>query len=378
MLAISFQPWHHLSLAIQESLLSIHGAIPISSTHTMAAKQLPSTMRAWQYHSTAGGLDKNLTLNSSATMPTPKPNQHLIRVLAMAFNPVDYKVCEVQLINRLAVTKPATPGLDVAGRIVKPAAGSGLQEGQLVFGVAGASAIAGGALAEYAVINTEGSVAAPEGLSALHAASIPIAGLTAYQTIVPYVKAGLRVFVNGGSGGVGIFSIQIAKAVGCHVVASCSTPNVELCKSLGADEVIDYKKGSVLDALKKQSPPFDHIVDNVGGNYELFWRAHEYSQPTARYVYVGGAPTVSFGMFMLKAKLWPGFLGGAKRQYQGIFAQPRPEELKQIGQWILEGKIKPVIDSKVPFAEAPEGVRKQKSGRARGKIVVDVALEGEK
>lgn len=344
----------------------------------MASKGFPSTMRAWQFSSTAGGLDKNLTLNPSAPLPTPKPTQHLIRVLAMAFNPVDYKVCEVQFINRLAVTKPAIPGLDVAGRIVKPAAGSDLQEGQLVFGVAAMSAIAGGALAEYAVVNDAGSVAAPAGLSPLHAASIPIAGLTAYQTIVPYVKPGSRVFVNGGSGGVGIFSIQIAKAVGCHVVATCSTPNVELCKSLGADEVIDYKKGSVLEALKKQHPPFDHIVDNVGGNYELFWRAHEYSQPAARYVYVGGTPSLSFAMFMVKAKFWPGFLGGGKRAYQGIFAQQRPEELRQIGEWIVEGKIKPVIDSKVPFAEAPTGVTKQKSGRARGKIVVDVALEGEK
>lgn len=93
----------------------------------------------------------------------------------------------------------------------------------------------------------------PDGLDPLNAATIPVAGLTAYQSIVPYVKKGDKIFVNGGSGGTGIFSLQIAKAVGCYIVTTCSTPNVELCKKLGADEVIDYRKQGVYDALEARA-----------------------------------------------------------------------------------------------------------------------------
>lgn len=98
-----------------------------------------------------------------------------------------------------------------------------------------------------------------------------VAGLTAYQSIVPRVKQGDRVFINGGSGGVGCFGIQLAKVVGCHVTTSCSERNVELCRRLGADGVVDYTKVSVADALKEKGWKFDHVVDNVGTNEELIW-----------------------------------------------------------------------------------------------------------
>jgi len=193
---------------------------------------------------------------------------------------------------------------------------------------------------------------------------------------MPYVKTGSRIFINGGSGGTGIFCIQIAKAAECHVTTTCSTANVELCKSLGADEVIDYKKGSVLEALKKQKP-FDHVVDNVGGQYELFWRCNEYTNPSARYVYVAGTPSFAFASFVMKAKFWPGFLGGATRPYQGILAEPHLDELEQIGKWIAGGKMRTIIDEKFEFDRAPEAFRKLKSHRAKGKIVIDVALDTE-
>ena len=145
------------------------------------------------------------------------------------------------LLSWLAIPKPAIPGIDIVGRIVKPANGSSLKTDQLVFGAASASALAGAGLAEYAAVPSNGVVTVPSGMDLIDAASIPVAGLTAYQSIIPHVKPGSRVFLNGGSGGVGVFAIQIAKAVDCHVTTSCSTTNVELCKSLGADEVIDYK-----------------------------------------------------------------------------------------------------------------------------------------
>lgn len=330
-------------------------------------------MKAWQYGAIHNGIEKSLKINTSAPMPSPKADQHLVKVLANALNPVDYKPAEVGLMRRLAIPNPATPGIDFVGRIVKPSSQSSLKEGQLIFGFAGTSAFAAGGMAEYAAVPHKAAVAVPEGLSPTDAASIPVVGMTAYQSIMPHVKEGSRVFINGGSGGTGVFGIQIAKQAKCHVTTTCSTPNVDLCKSLGADEVIDYKKVPVLETLKKQKP-FDHVVDNVGGQYELFWRAHEYTTPSAKYVYVAGVPSLSFAAFVMKAKLWPGFLGGAKRPYTGIFAEPHLDELTKLGQWIADGKMRTVIDETFPFEKAPEAFKKLKTSRAKGKIIVDVAL----
>jgi len=212
----------------------------------MAKPFPPTSMRAWQYTIVKGGLENNLELNPIAPLPKPKPNQHLAQIIATALNPIDYKPAEIPFIGRLIVPNPATPGIDFVGRIVTSAQGSSLKPGQLAFGAAGASPIAGGALAEFALVGVNAAVALPEGVDPIDVATVGVAGLTAYQSIVPKVKEGDRIFINGGSGGTGVFGIQFAKAVGCHVTTTCSTPNVEFCKSLGADEVVDYKRGSVL------------------------------------------------------------------------------------------------------------------------------------
>ena len=334
-----------------------------------------STIKAWQYSSTNGGLEKTLKINLSAPLPKPKPDQHLVQVIATALNPIDYKPAEIPLAGRLLVPKPATPGIDFAGCIVTPATGSSLKRGQLVFGVSGTSPFAGGALSEFNIAGNKGTVALPDGVDPIDAATIGVAGLTAYQSIVAKVKKGDRVFINGGSGGTGVFGIQIAKTLGCHVTTSCSTANVELCKSLGADEVVDYKKQSVVEALKACEHKFDHVVDNVGADMNLYWRCHEYTAPEAVYVMVGGTPSFGFVVDSLKRKFWPGFLGGGKRKFMSFFAEPRNEELEQIGGWMKEGKVKPVIDQKFAFEQAPKAIEKLKTGRAKGKIVVDVASE---
>jgi len=338
----------------------------------------PSAIKTWQYISTKGGLEKNLTLNTSNPLPKPKDNQHLIQVIATALNPVDYKVVELPLAGRFLVSssKPATPCNDVAGRIVTPAAGSPFKRGDLVFGASGSSPFAGSGLSQFTLCEKNYLVAVPEGVSLADAAATPVAGLTAYQTIVPRVKKGDKIFINGGSGGTGVFGIQIAKAVGCHVTISCSTPNVELCKSLGADEVVDYKKGSVAKALKASGVKFDHVVDNVGGgDLELYWKSHEYTKPEAVYILVAGALSLGHAIEMLKVKTIPSFLGGGKRKLEGFFATPNQDHLTQIGAWMAEGKVRAVIDSKFSFEDAPKAFERLKTGRARGKIVVDVALE---
>ena len=274
------------------------------------------------------------------------------------------------ICRHLLFKYPATPGQDFSGTIITPADGSDFVPGQRVFGVAGKPWIGGG-LAEYASIPTSRTTAVPNGVSLIDAATIGIAGTTAYKTIVPYVKNGDRVFLNGGSGGVGMFGIQIAKAVGCHVTSTCSTANVELCKRLGADVVIDYTKEDVVEALKTSRVKMDHVVDNVWKDPGLYWRCHEYMKAEAHYIVVAGSPALADALVMLKVTLWPSFLGGGRRKIANYLDIPRLQEMEKVVELMKEGKVKPVIDSRFPFDEAPQSYEKLMTGRAKGKIIVD-------
>lgn len=160
------------------------------------------------------------------------------------------------------------------------------------------------------------------------------------------------------------------------MTTTCSTPNVGLCKSLGADEVIDYKKGSVVDALLT-SEKFDHAVDNVGNinDKALWWRCHEYMKPGASYVLVAGELSVTSVIDMVKRAALPKFLGGLKGKVDGFWPESKPEDLVKVAEWVKEGKVKVVIDHKFAFEEGAKAVEKLKTGRAKGKVVIDVALE---
>ncbi|KAK5110065.1 hypothetical protein LTR62_006309 [Meristemomyces frigidus] len=331
---------------------------------------LPATMRAWQYNTTSNGLEQNLQLNTVPLLQ-PEPNQHLVKVAYAAINPVDYKPAEIGFISRFLISKPATPGLDIAGKIVVPATGSGLQAGDLVFGCTGQSIFAGGSLREYALVsNSKSIVLAPEGMSLKDVSTVGVAGVTALQSLKPFVKAGDRVVVNGGSGGVGIYAIQIAKALGCSVTATCSSANVDLCLSLGADHVVDYRKQDVVEALQK-SGPYDHVVDNVGADWSLYWRAPLYTTARAQYAFVGASP--SFGLVgnVLRASL-PSFLGGGQRKLNIITSVSLEKDLIQVADYMQAGQVKVVHDSEYSFEHVREAIQKQKTGRARGKIVIEV------
>jgi NADPH:quinone reductase-like Zn-dependent oxidoreductase len=231
----------------------------------------------------------------------------------------------------------------------------------------------GGAMSEYGLASTKAITPIPAGLSTTDAASITMASLTAYQSILPHSKPGSRVFLNGGSGGVGTFGIQIAKAKGRHVTMTCSTANVELCKSLGADEVMDYKTQNVLQTLKA----WPHKYDLVGNGQNLYWKAREYTNPGAKFATVAVNHNFNFIRFIATAQLLPSFLSGAKRQHLLVFGNAKTEDLKQIADWMAEGKIKSVIDSKHKFEELRQAYQRLKTGRAKGKIIVNVAPEEE-
>lgn len=335
-----------------------------------------ANMKAWQYTSANGDLGKNLELNYAAPRPPGAlpADKVLVEVTTMALNPADYKIPELGIISRAIISTPASPGIDYAGTVV--ATGSGIdhvQEGQVVFGRLDLPTKFG-TLGQFIVAPKEGCVPLPNGVDLDHAAAVGTAGMTAWGCIVPNVTEGSRIFINGGSGGTGTFGIQIAKALGCHVTTSCSTSNVSLCKSLGADEVIDYKSTSVCAELKKKKDnPFDLVIDNVGTPDDLYIASNDFLKPTGKFIQVGASTTIKGVTSMASRAMRPAFLGGGKSTFE--FAGPKNsfDAYVQMGKWMQEGKLKAIIDSTFEYIDAPKAFEKLKTGHARGKIVIHVA-----
>lgn len=359
-----------------------------SATTSAAEGDWPTTMRAWQYNSATAGLDKALHLNETTTPPAPSalsPTAVLVQVHFMSVNPADYKLVEMGLVARALVAPPASPGMDFSGRVV--AVGSALtatyQPGQLVFGRVEPTKY--GTLGQYIVVkNADGLARVPEGMEdrLQDLAAVGTCGLTAIQTIQPYVQGSsgsgaegtAKVFINGGSGGTGTFGIQIAKALGCHVTASCSGRNAELCRELGADEVIDYTAQNVSDVLSSRGPVFSLVVDNVGfsppGQEDLYTAANKYVKDDGWFVQVGGGASKEMVKAVFKRAFVPGLLGGGKRHWKFAMTRQSHEDLAKIAGWMKEGKVKAVIDEVFDFQRAPEAYTKLKTGRTKGKIVV--------
>lgn len=247
-------------------------------------------MRAHTFTSTSPTLEANLALTTTAPLPPQAkslaPNQSVVRVLATSINPADYKFPAFPIVGRFMVPRPSAPCIDFTGRVASTGSSNVFQEGTLVFGRLHKPQ-KHGTLGEYVVASSDEVVPLPQGVNAEDAACVGTAGLIAYQTIVPHVKQGDNVFINGGSGGTGMFGIQVAKEMGCWVATTASSANVGFCKDLGADEVIDYKKGDILEALKATGRTYQLVVDNVGTNPKLWAQMEQYTSPGAPFVQVG-------------------------------------------------------------------------------------------
>lgn len=330
-------------------------------------------MRAWQFSAAAGGIENNLKLNEKATPPPAKlsSNQVFVEVISMSLNPVDYKIPELPLVGRFAITKPASPGLDYCGIVIGTGKSVDVKPDQVVFGRIDRP-VQFGSLAECTVVKRAGAVPLPDGVNPDHAAAIGTAGLTAYQSITRYVRPGEKVFINGGSGGTGTFGIQIAKAIGCHVTTSCSAANVQLCKDLGADEVIDYKSTDLVEQLRAKAQEFSLIVDNVGMPYGLYEASHHFLKRDGIYVQVGAVMSLSGLYSIFTRSFWPKLLGGGKRSFALIRVKTDYDDYTKLAQWMKEGKVRAVIDTVFDFERGDEAYKKLKTGRAKGKIVVRV------
>ncbi|ROV98342.1 hypothetical protein VMCG_07158 [Cytospora schulzeri] len=343
----------------------------------------PQTTRAWIYNSASAGLDKSLQLQTDSA-PPPKSllgrESVLVRVSHMATNPADYKVAELGLLARALVSPPASPGMDYSGTVVSVGSNvTGYKTGEHVFGRIEPTRY--GTLGEYIIVKDgEGLAAAPEGFGEKldELASIGTCGLTALQSIQPYVsgEAGEKVFINGGSGGTGTFGIQIAKALGLHVTVSCSEASAELCRGLGADEIVDYRTENISEVLKSKGKVFKLVVDNVGytpsGQQDLYTAADDYLTEDGHFIQVGGGASMVQIKSAVTRSFMPSFLGGGKRNYKLIIAKQSHEDLSRLGAWMKEGKVKAVIDEVFAFEKAPDAYAKLKTGRAKGKILVKI------
>ncbi|PWY72152.1 putative zinc alcohol dehydrogenase [Aspergillus sclerotioniger CBS 115572] len=336
-----------------------------------------SLMSGWQYATATGDLEKRLCLKTDLPQPSAEnlsPNEVLVESLYVSLNPADYKIAELGLLTKFAIGLPATPGYDFYGRVkaVYPS-NQDLKLGDLVFGSLG-SPKQHGTLSQYFIAPMSSCVRVPDGVSPEEAASITSAAMAAYKALAPFIKTGQKVFINGGSGGVGIFAIQIAKILGAEVTTSCSTRNIEFCQGLGA-QVIDYTQGNLIDLHRENGQTFDHIVDKIGDTPDLYRFAHLITKPEAKVAQIGAPATVS-GLIGLLHTLYnksvPSFLGGAQRRHVFIVGSPNREDLILLGNWVAEGKITINIDAKFSFEDTPKAFEKLKTGRTRGKIVIAV------
>ncbi|KAG9639800.1 pantothenate synthetase, partial [Aureobasidium melanogenum] len=322
-------------------------------------------MRAVQYTSVQGGLEKNLRYTEEAQQPQhdeqmQRGDHIMVEVISASINQLDWKMPETPVIGK-ALTYSLTssakiPGMDYCGRI--KSTGSTIDSfsiGELVYGRL-TRPTSSGTLAQYVNIDPGTCIPLPEGVNPDHAATIGVAGETAYRSIVPNVQTGDRVFINGGSSGTGTYGIQIAKLLGCHVTVSCSTSTIELCKELGADEVFDYSKTDIIAELIEsgKTEPFDLVVDDVGQPEDLYKESHLYLKPEGKFISIGSRNDIA----SLAARTLPTFLGGGRRKSEQVHVLlgTHRDDLVQLGRWMAEGKIKAVIDSTYPLADAAEAV----------------------
>ena len=301
--------------------------------------------------------------------PEPGPDEILVKIAATAVNPLDWRRLRAQPIlvrfgEGLIRPRFSVLGADVAGTVVAVGGQvSGWAPGDELFGDVGA-----GGLAEYATVRAETVVRKPAGLSFAQAAAIPVAGLTALQSLRDHgqLQAGQHVLINGASGGLGTFSVQIAKALGAAVTGVCSSRNVDLVRSLGADHVIDYTQSDPA----RTGQQYDLILDNVG-NFPL--DAYRRSLTPAGIGVSAGFK--SLGKLLRVALAGPWFSLTGQQKIGLMMARMNQPDLQYLGELATSGKLSPVIDRCYPLADTVAALQYLETGRARGKVIVQVAAE---
>ena len=302
-----------------------------------------------------------------ATLPKPVPaeGEVLVRIHAAGVNPLDYHYMRgtpymMRMMSGLGAPDEQRLGADFSGTVEAVGAGvTRFEPGDAIFGRWV------GAFAEYLTMPADRAIVPkPDNISFEEAAAVPIAAVTALQALRDHgeLQAGQQVLINGASGGVGTFAVQIAKSIGAEVTGVCSTRNVEMVRSIGADHVVDYKT----DDYTQSEARYDLIVDMVGNHSPGANR--EVLKPGGTYVIVGGpkgkwiAPMVN----PIKAAVLSKFVD---EKFVTMLARLTPEDMTYLSELMAAGKMRPVLDREFSLSEVPDAIRYSESGRARGKIV---------
>jgi NADPH:quinone reductase-like Zn-dependent oxidoreductase len=299
--------------------------------------------------------------------PTPTADQVLIKVMATSLNAYDWHMLMadpffIRFMFGLRAPKMQTLGADVAG--VVEAVGANVtrfQPGDAVYGELAPTGCGG--LAEY-VVTTENLLASkPENLTWVETAALPMAALTALQGLrdIGGLQPGMKVLINGASGGVGTYAVQIAKALGGEVTAVCSTAKVGQARALGADHVIDYTR----EDFTRNGQAYD-LIFGANGNLSLgdYERA---LAPGGVFVMAGGTNKQMFQTLLLG-----GLKSRGDKQFKNFTAHAGVDDLLVINDMVAAGQIRPAIDRCYPLAETPDAMRYLIDGHAKGKIVVVV------
>jgi NADPH:quinone reductase-like Zn-dependent oxidoreductase len=300
--------------------------------------------------------------------PTPKDDEVLIKIMAASVNPIDWRILRgkpfmIRLMG-FGTFKPKIniPGADIAGRV--ESAGANVKEfqpGDEVFADLSGSGWHG--FAEYVCSREEALVPKPINLTFEEAAAVPLAGVTALQGLRDHgrIQAGQKVLINGATGGVGSFAVQIAKSYEANVTAVCSTGKLELARSLGADHVIDYTQKD----FTRGDQHYDLILDNAA--YRSFADYKRALSSSGVYVLVGGSMAKASQLMMFGSLI---SRGGKK--LTGMLAKPVKKDLIFLKELIEVGKVKPVIDRRYALSEVPEALRYLDEGHATGKVIISV------
>ncbi len=295
-------------------------------------------------------------------MPTAGDDEVLIKVRAASVNPVDRlfrgRPYIVRILTGLRKPKDTRLGRDVAGQV--EAVGRNVTQfkpGDEVFGACR------GAFAEYVCTSESALVMKPDNVTFEQAASVPVAAFTALQGLRDkgQIQPGQKVLINGAAGGVGTFAVQIAKSFGADVTGVCSTRNVDMVRSIGADRVIDYTR----EDFTKGTQRYDLILDCVS-NHSLS-ACRRVLNPNGKFVIVGASKVRILLTRALKALVLSRFVS---QNFVMFIARLRKEDLTIMRELMEDGKVTPVIDRRYRLSEASEAIRYLEEGHARGKVVI--------
>lgn len=301
--------------------------------------------------------------------PAPKDNEVLVKVHAASANAADWHILRadpflVRLAYGLLTPKYKILGADIAGQV--EAVGrrvTQFQPGDAVFG--DLSRCGFGGFAEYVCANEDALALKPANISYEEAAATPLAAVTALQGLRDqgHIQPGQKVLINGASGGVGTFAVQIAKVFGADVTAVCSTSKLAMVRSIGADQVIDYTQ----EDFTKNGQRYDLILA-ANGHHPISAYKRALSS-TGRYVMIGGSNAQLFQAMLLGPVL---SLAGNKKM-GNVLMKPNKADLLFMKELLEAGKVIPVIDRTYPLSETAEAIRYLESGHARGKVVITMA-----